>query len=58
MMTQNCVTHTALAKAAEAYQVKVIVGCCTTVSEMIHKIALNALTPRVPVVMLDAVLPA
>lgn len=58
MMTQNCVTHTALAKAAETYQVTVIADCCTTVSEMIHKIALNALAPRVPVVMLNAALPA
>jgi nicotinamidase-related amidase len=47
MMTQNCVTHTAISKAAEKYQVAVLTDCCTTVSEMIHLIALNAIAPRV-----------
>lgn len=47
MMTQNCVTHTALSKAAEKYTVKVLTDCCTTVSQMIHLIALNALSIRV-----------
>ena len=47
MMTQNCVTHTALSKAAEKYSVKVLTDCCTTVSQMIHLIALNALSIRV-----------
>lgn len=50
MMTQNCVTHTAISKAAEKYRVSVLKDCCTTVSEMIHLIALNALAPRVAVV--------
>lgn len=49
MMTQNCVTHTAISRAAEKYQVTVLSDCCTTVSEMIHLIALNALAPRVNV---------
>ena len=49
MMTQNCVTHTAISKAAEKYRVSVLADCCTTVSEMIHLIALNALAPRVGV---------
>jgi len=48
-MTQNCVTHTAISKAAERYRVTVLADCCTTVSEMIHLIALNALAPRVRV---------
>lgn len=47
MMTQNCVTHTAISKSAEKYEVTVLADCCTTVSEMIHLIALNALSTRV-----------
>ncbi|UXI03558.1 cysteine hydrolase family protein [Photobacterium sp. TY1-4] len=50
MMTQNCVTHTAISKAAESYKVAVIEDCCTTVDEMVHKIALNALSVRVPLI--------
>jgi len=46
MMTQNCVTHTAISKAAEKYRVSVLPDACTTVSEPIHLIALNALTTR------------
>lgn len=49
MMTQNCVTHTAISKAADKYRVTVLADCCTTVSEMIHLIALHALAPRVRV---------
>jgi len=48
MMTQNCVTHTALSKAAEKYSVAVVTDACTTVSEILHKIALNALSTRIP----------
>lgn len=47
MMTQNCVTHTAISKAAEKYDVRVLADCCTTVDEMLHMIALHALSPRV-----------
>jgi len=47
MMTQNCVTHTAISKTAEKYRVVVLSDCCATVDEMIHKIALNALSTRV-----------
>ncbi|QZA82690.1 cysteine hydrolase [Deefgea piscis] len=50
MMTQNCVTHTAISKAAEKYTVSILADCCTTVSEMIHLIALNAVSTRVPLV--------
>ncbi|MFZ1389824.1 MAG: cysteine hydrolase family protein [Thiolinea sp.] len=46
MMTQNCVTHTAISKAAEKYQVSILSDCCTTVSQMIHLIALNAVSTR------------
>ncbi len=47
MMTQNCVTHTVLSKMADKYQVSVVADACSTVSEMIHLIALNALSIRV-----------
>lgn len=57
MMTQNCVTHTALSKQAEKYKVSIIEDCCTTTDEMIHKIALNALSPRLPLVTLTEALP-
>ena len=47
MMTQNCVTHTAISKQAENYEVTVLTDCCTTVDQMIHLIAINALSTRV-----------
>lgn len=47
MMTQNCVTHTAISKAAEAYEVTMLPDCCTTVNEMLHLIALHAVSTRV-----------
>jgi nicotinamidase-related amidase len=47
MMTQNCVTHTAISKAAEKYSVKILTDCCTTVNQMIHLIALNAVSTRI-----------
>lgn len=46
MMTQNCITHTALSKMAEGYQVSVLTDACTTVDAMIHGIAINALSVR------------
>ena len=56
MMTQNCVTHTALSKSAEKYKVTVLTDCSTTVSEMLHLIALNALSTRVALQPAAAVL--
>ncbi len=50
MMTQNCVTHTAISKAAEKYNVTILPDCCTTVSEILHLIALHALSTRVKLV--------
>ena len=47
MMTQNCVTHTAISKAAEKYSVSILTDCCTTVSEILHLIALHAVSTRV-----------
>lgn len=49
MMTQNCVTHTAISKAAEKYTVTVLSDCCTTVSEILHLIALHAVSIRVKI---------
>lgn len=53
MMTHNCVTHTAISKRAENYQVKVLQDCCTTVSEILHLLALDALSTRVDLVSVD-----
>jgi nicotinamidase-related amidase len=50
MMTQNCVTHTAISKSAEKYKVSVLTDCCTTVSEPIHLIALHAVSTRLALV--------
>lgn len=50
MMTQNCVTHTAISKAAEKYGVTILPDCCTTVSEILHLIALHAVSTRVKLV--------
>ncbi len=47
MMTQNCVTHTAISKAAEKYKVSILFDCCTTVDEMLHNIAIHAVSTRV-----------
>lgn len=56
MMTQNCVTHTTISKAAEKYSVKILTDCCTSVSQMIHLIALNAVAARVSLIESSAVL--
>lgn len=50
MMTQNCVTHTAISKSAEKYAVKVLQDCCTSMNEPIHFIALHAMSTRVNLV--------
>ena len=50
MMTQNCVTHTAISKSAEKYRVCILPDCCTSVDAMIHNIALNAVSTRLPLV--------
>lgn len=51
MMTQNCVTHTAISKSAEKYKVSILPDCCTTVDEMLHNIALHAVSTRLPLVL-------
>lgn len=54
MMTQNCVTHTALSPLASGYRMAVIPEACSSVSQMIHLIALRALSDRVPLLSLAA----
>ena len=57
MMTQNCVTHTALSRRGEAYRRVTVLGdACTTVSEPVHRIALAALSRRVELATVGAVL--
>ena len=56
MMTQNCVTHTAISQAAAEYKVGVAVDCCTTVDEMLHNIALHAISTRVSLAPASALL--
>ncbi|WON78648.1 cysteine hydrolase family protein [Serratia sp. UGAL515B_01] len=57
MMTQNCVTHTALSRRSDDYQkVTVLTDASTTVSEMLHGIALHALSTRVALASLDEAL--
>ncbi|WKE65939.1 isochorismatase family protein [Gallaecimonas kandeliae] len=46
MMTQNCLTHTALSRAADAFAIQLVGDCCTTQTELLHKIALSALSNR------------
>lgn len=43
MMTQNCVVFTAMSREADAYRVMVAGDLCTAPTEIVHRIALNAL---------------
>lgn len=56
MMTQNCVTHTAISRSAEKYAVTMLRDCCTTVSAAIHNFALRAVETRLAVADAAAVL--
>lgn len=49
MMTQNCVVFTAMSRAADGYDVTVLGDLCTAPSEIVHKIALNALGSKTKV---------
>ncbi|WP_417598904.1 cysteine hydrolase family protein [Oceanospirillum sp.] len=55
MMTQNCITHTALSKEAESYQVTVVQDACTTADAMIHGIAVNALSVRTRLIEVEQI---
>lgn len=46
MMTQNCVVFTAMSRLADGIQVEVIDDLCTAPSEIVHRIALNALRSK------------
>jgi len=48
--------HTAIAKAAEKYSVTILSDCCTTVREILHLIALHALSTRAKLVPSSEVL--
>lgn len=54
MMTQNCVTHTALSRQADSYEIAILQDACTTVSEILHRIALSAIAPRIPLLSVSA----
>ena len=49
MMTQNCVVFTAMSEAASAFDVCVIGDLCAAPSEIVHKVALNALSSKLRV---------
>ena len=54
MMTQNGVTHTALSRQADAYRRVTVLGdACTTVSPMLHTIALHALSTRTSIATVE-----
>jgi len=53
IMTQNCVTHTAISSSAANYQVQVLAEACTAPDEMVHNIALAALNDRVELISLN-----
>jgi nicotinamidase-related amidase len=57
MMTQNCVTHTAVSRRADDYRkVTVLTDASTTTTEMLHLIAVAGLSPRVTVASVDQAL--
>jgi nicotinamidase-related amidase len=57
MMTHNCVTHTAISRRADDYRkVTVLTDASTTVSEMLHLIAVAGLAPRVTLATVDEAL--
>lgn len=57
MMTQNCVTHTAISRRADAYRkVTVLTDASTTMTEMLHLIAVAGLAPRVNLATVDEAL--
>jgi nicotinamidase-related amidase len=46
MMTQNCVVFTALSRAADDLRLQVVGDLCTAPAEVVHMIALNALSSK------------
>lgn len=57
MMTHNCVTHTAISRQADDYgKVTVLKDACATVGEIVHVLALDALSTRVELRTVDEAL--
>lgn len=50
MMTQNCVVFTSMSRMAEHLSVIVVRDLCTAPTEMVHRIALNALGSKLRLV--------
>ncbi len=50
IMTQNCITHTAISPQAAKYDISVFANACTAPTQMIHHIALKALADRVTII--------
>lgn len=50
MMTQNCVVFTSMSRAAEGYDIRVAGDLCAAPSDVVHRIALNALGSKLKVV--------
>lgn len=46
IMTQNCVTHTALSPFAADYKIRVLSDLCTAPTALIHAVAVRALQDR------------
>lgn len=49
MMTQNCVVFTALSRAADGFSLQVLRDLCTAPTEIVHRIALKALSSKTTV---------
>ena len=57
MMTQQCVTHTAVSRRASDYRkVTVLTDATTTLNELVHALALNGLSTRVELAKVDQAL--
>lgn len=50
MMTQNCVTYTALSASQLGFEVRVLSYFCTTIDQAVNTIALRALQTKVTVI--------
>ncbi len=49
MMTQNCITYTALTAKQRGYHVNILSDICSTIDQNVHTIALRALSTKVTV---------
>ncbi len=50
IMTQNCITHTAISPQATKYDISVFANACTAPTQMIHQLAVRALSNRVTII--------